>query len=481
MVARRAAGTLSGALFLVLSLSIQGRAQPAALPALPAKVGDLDDILARRNLRLIVAYSRTLYFIDRGRQLGGTAELGRAFEAWINARYKVRNGFHVVFEPTPRDRLFQALRDGRGDAVAANLTITPEREAIVDFSAPIGTGVKEIVVTGPKSPLLEHLDDLAGKDVRVRKSSSYATHLAALNATFQARGLNPMKIGDLPEEIEDEDAMEMVSAGMLPLAIVDKHKADIWVGVYPGLKARADLAVHDGGAIAWAIRKNSPKLKAELDAFMAAHAIGTSFGNTVYRRYFGGRNAVKSATSGEAESRFQALLETFRSVGENTGFDWLMLAAQGFQESGLDQSKRSHRGAVGVMQLLPATAASLGFSGVDRDATTNIRAGAAYMKQLMDKYVVDPGPDQTNRILMTFAAYNAGPGNLRKFRRAAKDSGADPNVWFDNVEQSAARIVGRETVQYVSNIYKYFIAYRMTVETLAKAAAAKAGEPDPDR
>ena len=327
----------------------------------------------------------------------------------------------------------------------------------------------------------EHLHDLAGKDVRVRKSASYATHLAALNATFQARGRNPMKLGDLPEEIEDEDAMEMVSAGMLPLAIVDKHKADIWVGVYPGLKARADLAVHEGGAIAWAIRKNSPKLKAELDAFMAAHAIGTSFGNTVYRRYFGGRNAVKGATSGEAESRFQALLETFRSVGENTGFDWLMLAAQGFQESGLDQSKRSHRGAVGVMQLLPATAASLGFSGVDRDATTNIRAGAAYMKQLMDKYVVDPGPDQTNRILMTFAAYNAGPGNLRKFRRAAKDSGADPNVWFDNVEQSAARIVGRETVQYVSNIYKYFIAYRMTVETLAKAAAAKAGEPNPDR
>ena len=415
----------------------QTASHPLSLSSLAASTGDFDAIKSRRYFRLIVAYSKTLFFIDRGRQMGSTAEIGRAFEDWVN-RKTGGHQFHVVFVPTPRDQLFTALREGRGDAIAANLTVTPERAQLVDFTTPIVTGVKEIVITGPSSPDLAALDDLAGKEIHVRKSSSYATHLAELNAAFRTRRLAEVKIIDLPDELEDEDAMEMVAAGILPLTIVDKHKADVWVGVYPSLKARSDLAINEGGVIAWALRKNSPKLAAGLNAFIAEHGWGTSFGNTVYRRYFCGSKAARPVTSKEAIARFEALIQTFRNAGDMAGFDWQMLAAQGYQESGLDQSKRSGRGAVGVMQLLPSTAASLGVTGIEKDETVNIRAGSIYMKLLMDRYVNGPGPDMNNRILMTFAAYNAGPGNLRRFRASTSAAGGDPNLWFGNVEAAAA-------------------------------------------
>ncbi len=128
------------------------------------------------------------------------------------------------------------------------------------------------------------------------------------------------------------------------------------------------------------------------------------------------------------------------------------------------------------MQLLPSTAAdpSIGVTGIDKDSEKNIQAGIKYMALLRDKYVNDPAISDKNKLLMTFAAYNAGPGNLRKFRRLAEKMKLDPNVWFDNVEVAAAKIVGVETVQYVSNIYKYFIAYDLVEKRKAKLAAGGA-------
>jgi membrane-bound lytic murein transglycosylase MltF len=261
----------------------------------------------------------------------------------------------------------------------------------------------------------------------------------------------------------------------LPLAVVDQHKAEVWTQVFPKLVLRKDLAIHRGGAIAWAIRENSPLIKAEIDAFFSQHGAGTSFGNTIRRRYFGGTKGVKSAASAAEIAKFRELLETFRRYGSNYAFEPLMLAAQGFQESGLDQSRRSPRGAVGIMQLLPKTASAppISLAGVERDAEINIHAGAKYMRHLRDAYVSDPALSERNRTLLTFAAYNAGPGNLRKFRRRAAEMGLDPNIWFNNVEQAAANIVGRETVQYVSNIYKYFIAYEMAAEQLVNIESGK--------
>jgi len=449
----------------------------ASLPQLKPWTGDLDGMMERRVIRILVPYSKTLFFIDRGRQLGVIAELGQRFQSWINARHKTKAlAITVAFVPVQRGDLERALNEGRGDIVAGNLTITPERLAVMDFAEPWMTQVKEVVVTGPSAPTLASLDDLAGREVYVRESSSYAGHLRELSKGFEARGLKPITLKPADDNLEDEDILEMVAAGLLPFAIVDDHKAALWSLVFPTLKVRSDLAVATGGSVAWGFRKNSPLLKQELAAFVSEHRLGTAFGNDVKRRYFGSDKVVKNARSEEDSKRFRDLVALFRSHGEAYRFDWLMLMAQGYQESQLDQARRSHRGAVGVMQLMPKTAAAkpIGITGVDKDASRNIQAGAAYMRYITETYIAkDPAIDARNRVLFAFAAYNAGPGNLRKFRRIAQEQGLNPNIWFGNVEHAAAQVVGRETVQYVSNIYKYFVAYSLMVEAESRAAAPK--------
>lgn len=172
------------------------------------------------------------------------AEFGQAFEAWLNKRHaRGPLRIHVAFIPTPRDEMLKALRDGLGDIVAANLTITPERLALVDFANPWIRNLQEVVVTGPKAPLLAGLDDLAGQEVRVRASSSYATHLAALSRQLVERGKPAIRIMPADEDLEDEDLLEMVQAGLLPLTIVDDHKASAWQPVFPALEIRREHVV----------------------------------------------------------------------------------------------------------------------------------------------------------------------------------------------------------------------------------------------
>ena len=431
--------------------------------------GDLDGMLKRRFVRFLVPYNKTLYMIDRGRQMGLVAEMGQAFEAWLNAKYaKGHLKIHVVFLPAARDELIPDLTDGKGDVVAGELTITPERQALVDFATPWVRDVKEVVVAGPSSPRLASLDDLSGKEAFVRASSAYAGNLRRLSTDFAARGLSPIAIRPIDEDLEDDDILQMVSAGLLPYAIVDDYQARIWAKILPGLRVRDDLVIHDDGATAWAVRKVSPLLQKELAAFIAAHGPNTSFGATVMRRYFTGPEALRNADSSLAMQRFQELLRVFERAGAKYGFDDLMLMAQGYQESQLDQSRRSPRGAVGVMQVLPSTAAAppLNIRSVDRDVQANVDAGAAYLRLVRDRYVNDPALKDPDRTLMTFAAYNAGPGNFWRFRQAAAASGFDQHVWFNNVETGAARLIGRETVQYVANIFKYYISFKLAEERL---------------
>ena len=426
-------------------------------------------MLKRRFVRFLVPYNKTLYMIDRGRQIGTMAELGQAFEAWLNAKYaKGHLKIHVVFLPAARDELIPDLTDGKGDVIAGELTITPERQALVDFATPWVRDVKEVVVAGPSSPRLASLDDLSGKEAFVRASSAYAGNLRRLSTDFAARGLSPIAIRPIDEDLEDDDILQMVSAGLLPYAIVDDYQARIWAKILPGLRVRDDLVIHDDGATAWAVRKNSPLLQKELAAFIAAHGPNTSFGATVMRRYFTGPEALRNADSPLAMQRFQELLRVFERAGAKYGFDDLMLMAQGYQESQLDQSRRSPRGAVGVMQVLPSTAAAppLNIRGVDRDVQANVDAGAAYLRLVRDRYVNDPALKDPDRTLMTFAAYNAGPGNFWRFRQAAAASGLDQHVWFNNVETGAAKLIGRETVQYVANIFKYYISFKLAEERL---------------
>jgi membrane-bound lytic murein transglycosylase MltF len=436
-------------------------------PLLRPWVGDLDGIQKRRLLRVLVPYSKTLFFIDRGREYGVAAEFGREFEEWYGVRHKSRTiRLHVTFIPVSRDELLSGLVAGRGDVAIGNLTITPERRQMVDFAAPWIKSVSEVVITGPASPKLSTLDDLAGQEIYVRRSSSYFTHLQALNQAFAARKLPPMKLIAADENLEDEDLMEMINAGLLRIIVVDDHLATNWANIFHKVVVRRDLVVQSGGEIAWALRKNSPQLRALLDGFLKKHGVRTEFTNVIVQRYYKDSKIIKSAYSAQDVQRYGAVLKYFQQYATKYSFDYLMIAAQGYQESQFDQSRRSSRGAVGVMQLLPSTAADpvIGIKGIDKSADRNINAGVKYLRHIADQYLADPEIDARNRTLMAFAGYNAGPSNLRRFRARATKLGLDPNVWFNNVENGAAQIVGRETVQYVSNIYKYYVAYSLLAE-----------------
>jgi membrane-bound lytic murein transglycosylase MltF len=451
-------------------------APESLLPTTDQWLGDLDGMRKRRAIRLLVPYSKTFYFVDKGgKQFGITYDVGHAFEEWLNKREKTKTlKISVVFIPVARDRMLSGLADGLGDIAAGNITITEERAKLVQFGDPFAQNIKEVLVTGPTAAPIVTLDDLAGRETYVRRSSSYFEHLQSLSSALEAKGMKPITISDLDDELEDEDIMEMVNAGLLPWAVVDEHKAQIWTSVFTTLTVRSDLAIHEGGEIAWAMRKDSPQLLAVVNEFTKTHKIGTTFGNILKKRYLGSDSFVKRSTSTEEIEKFQAIGQLFKKYGQEYEFDWLMIAAQGYQESKLDQSARSSRGAVGVMQLMPKTAAdpTVGIPNIE-SVDNNIHAGVKYLRTLVDKYLDDPALDRKNRTLMAFAAYNAGPGNLRKFRKLAADSGLDPNIWFHNVEHAAAEIVGRETVQYVANIYKYYVAYRLATERHQERSKAK--------
>ena len=435
--------------------------------------GDLDEMVERRLVRVGVAYNRTLYFVDQGMQRGVAYEYGKLMEDELNKRRKTGNlKVAFWFVPLPRDRLLPALVDGKVDMVIAQLTVTPERQALVDCTNPTRRDVNEIVVTGPGAPPIASIDDLAGQEVFVRKSSSYYQSLLALNERFEAAGKAPVSIRPAPENLEDDDLLEMVNAGLIKIIVVDDYLAEFWKQVLTNLTLHETVALRSGGTLAVAIRKGSPQLAAGLNAIIAEHGLGSAFGNTMEKRYLQSTKFVTDATSEAARQKFVALVELFRKYADQYDIDYLLMAAQGFQESGLDHSVRSPVGAIGVMQVMPATGKDLAVGDISQ-LEPNIHAGVKYMRWVMNEYYKDEPMDRLNKGLFAFASYNAGPGRIRQLRREAEKRGLDPNVWFGNVEQVASERIGRETVTYVSNIYKYYVAYRMVVEEQERRDAAK--------
>jgi len=438
--------------------------------------GDFDAMLERRIIRVRVPYSRSLYFNDKGRERGLSADTVRDFERWLNKKYVKQLGkrpITVLIIPSTRDKLLPGVVQGLGDIAVGNLTITEERQKTVDFvTRPGQTSVKELVVTGPKSPAIATADDLAGKTVDVRKSSSYYESLVALNGRFAKEGKPAVKIDLVPDALEDEDMMEMLNAGILEAIVVDDWKAKMWAQILSKIKVNEQAVLREGGQLGWAIRKGSPKLEAEIQAYMnASLSKGVITGRI--KQYMRKVKQIKDSTGTEEAKRFEETYALFEKYGKQYHFDPLMLAAQGFQESQLNQNAKSPVGAIGVMQLMPATGKELKVGDI-RTTDANIHAGAKYMDQLMTKYFPDAKFDEVNRTLFAFASYNCGPGNVRKIRKAAETSGFNPDMWFNNVEVVTAQKIGMETTTYVRNIYKYYVAYKLMQE--AQEARDKAKE-----
>jgi membrane-bound lytic murein transglycosylase MltF len=439
-----------------------------------AFTGDFDQMVARRLIRVGVTCNRTFYFVDKGVQRGAACEFAKAFEDWLKERYKTGNSkIYVALMPITRDDLGAALINGKIDVVMAQVTIMPDRQASVDFTKPASADISEVVVTGPGAPAIASADDLSGKNVFARKGSSYFQSLVALNGRLKAKGRPAAIIQEVPGDLEDDDVLEMVDAGLIPITVVDSYLAEFWKKVFTNLTVHGTVTLRTGASLALPIRKDSPLLKAELDAFLAKYGLGTAFGNMIEQRYLVNTKFVKNATSKAELQKFATLTGYFKKYSDRYKMDYLLMGAQGYQESGLNQNARSEVGAIGVMQLMPATGRDMNVGDITQ-TEANIHAGVKYMRLMIDQYFKDEAMDPLDNHLFAFAAYNAGPGRIRQLREEAGKRGLNPNVWFGNVEQIASERIGRETVTYVSNIYKYYVAYKLEAEDRARREASKA-------
>jgi membrane-bound lytic murein transglycosylase MltF len=432
-------------------------------------------MLARGYIRVLVTFSKTNYFLDKGNQRGLTYDAGKLFEQFVTKRLRPAKALHVVFIPVSRDRLFASLAEGRGDIAAAGLAVTPEAEKTASFATPFVTDVADVVVTASGEPALDSAAALSGREVHVRRSSSYYEHLTAFNAALARDGKPPVRIVEASENLEDEDILEMVNAGLIPATVVHGHIARFWSQVFDRIRVNEGAPVHERGSIAWAVRKDAPKLRQSVDAFARANGPGTMLFNVVYKRYLQSTDWVKNNTSEAELRRFREAIQFFRRYAAQYDLPWLLVAAQAYQESQIDQSRKSHAGAVGVMQIKPDTAEGppVFIKGVDRSIENNIHAGVKYLRFIADRYYKDAPMDRVNKGLFSMASYNAGPARITGLRKKAERMGLNPNLWFGNVEVVAARDIGRETVQYVGNIYKYYVAYTLIVQRMEQRQAAR--------
>jgi membrane-bound lytic murein transglycosylase MltF len=437
--------------------------------------GDLDAMLERGFIRVLTAYNPLFFHYDGVEQRGLVHDGMEAFAAQLHkTQPKGQPPVRVLIIPLARDELLPGLVEGRGDIVTANLTITPERQKTVQFTDPTYPDVSELLITGPAAAQVTSLDDLGDTPVHIRESSSYFEHLLVLNEERKSAGLAEIRIKKADERLEDYDLLEMVNAGILPAVIVDSHKAALWAQVFDKIKVHENVATHEGGNIAWAIRKDSPKLLEAANAFLETARKGTTLGNILLNRYVGDTAWIDNALTGAGWERYEDVVEIIKKYAGEYDFDWLIITAQGYQESKLDQSKVSPAGAVGIMQILPATAAdpNVGIPDI-QNPENNVEAGVKYLRFLRERYFTDPAIDAVNQVLFSFAAYNAGPANIAKAREKAREMSLDPNRWFGNVEVAAARTISREPVIYVRNIYKYYVAYKLHEESKAARDAAK--------
>ncbi|MCK2083406.1 lytic transglycosylase F [Aeromonas sp. 3925] len=433
-------------------------------------LGDLDAMMERRTIRVLTTYNKTGYFIHKGVQRGVTYDAFMQVEKRLNEQLRKDKAIkrhlklNFVFIPVARENLLKALIDGKGDIAAANLTITDKRrQQGVEFSAPLIENVRELLISGPDSPKVESAADLGGKSIYVRPSSSYFESLMAYNQARKEAGEPLIDIQPASEVLEDEDLVEMVNAGLLPFIVMDEHKARFWQKIFPAIRIHEEPVFRDGGIIAWAVRKESTQLLAMLNEQIKALR-GKATGEAILARYLKQNKFIKSAAEAERK-KFLQVVELFREYGNKYDVDWLLIAAQGYQESALNHKARSHVGAIGIMQIMPATGKGLKVGDI-RQLEPNIHGGVKYMRWMIDHYYADEPMTALDKALFSFASYNAGPARVARLRAEAKKRGLDPNVWFHNVEYVAAEKIGPETVTYVGNIYKYYIAYKLVMEQL---------------
>ncbi|GAB6069704.1 lytic transglycosylase F [Thiomicrorhabdus hydrogeniphila] len=473
--------TLMILISVILFVSFKANAIPSTTTLTKAKsiserinqpfIGDLDKIKERRILRVLVSYNRTNFFHTLRGDRGIEHDLMKEFEKYLNrGPLKERYRTHIVFLAHPFEQLIPDLTAGYGDIVAAGITIAPERAAYIDFTKPYITNVSEILISNKNKPAPKTIQELAGKQIIVVSNSSYIIHIQRLNQELGRLGLPAIEIVKADSLLEAEDILEMVNAGLFDYTVVDNHIAEIYQNVFTNLRLQKNFAFHYGGNIAWAINQNLPKLKKVLNDFIVKYAMpGRFLGNSLYRKYFKNPYWIKQPLSLNALDETPCLQYYFEKYATFFDFDWYLIASQAFHESGFKQDLRSHANAVGIMQIKPSTARSKIVNVPNiYNLEDNILAGVKYLAFIRDFYFDKPEYSKEDKINFTLAAYNAGPGRIRKLQRMTEARGLNPYKWHYNVEVLARQEIGQETVNYVTKIQKTKIALKLAKELATK-------------
>lgn len=440
--------------------------------ALAEDRSDLDRIDERGYIRLAIAPDPLMIAYDGRRAIGVAMDLATELEKFLAERSEVDGPPPVVVPvPRPREVVAEAVAEGRSDFTP--LYTDNGHDEGLTFTVPLLSDVNHIPVLGPEAPDIDTIDALTEVPLYVSDGSRYADSLERLNDERTAAGKQPFDVRYVDSRLDDYDLMEMAEVGLIPGTVMASHKAEFWGDIYTSVEVHQDLELTEDGRIAWAVRSENPELLAALNDFADEVKQGTLVGNVVLKKYLGSTDWIENIGAEEAAAKIAHVQPVIEEYSERYEFEPDLVLAQAYQESGLDQAKVSHAGAVGVMQVMPATASDpvVGIPNV-KDLESNVHAGVKYLRWLRDTYYSEPEIAPLDRTLLSFAAYNAGPGGVQRARAKAREMDLDPNVWFENVEIAITRAVSREPAVYVRNIFKYFVAHRLMRELEAEHEAA---------
>ncbi len=432
-------------------------------------LGTYSEMIERGEIRIAVPYDRTIYVNDKGVPRGMSIEVSKGLRKWLTEKYASQlkgKTFEVRLVPTTSTQLLSALTSGQADLVIGDFGVYGKIPNAKDFIVNHATRQeREVLVTGPNSPLIRQLTDLSGQTIYGSRNTNFHTTLSTVNKELRQDNKPPINLISPLGDLDDEDLLEMLHSGLIPYVIISDWKYKLWQPIYTGLLMHEDLSAKDSGWIGWAVRSSNADFNNDLTAFYLSDSFLqslTAFRQEDYKQHLKG---LKDPIDKTSWFRFELMRPLFERYGSEYQLNPLFIAALGFQETLLNQSAVSQVGAIGVMQLMPATGSSLGVGDIHL-LEPNIHAGADYMNQLINKYFPNAQFEGNNRSLFAVASYNIGPNNVAKARDQAQKQGFDPNRWFGNVEFTAAEHMGYEPMIYVRNVYKYYISYRLKLKEI---------------
>jgi membrane-bound lytic murein transglycosylase F len=426
--------------------------------------GDLAEMKKRGSIRMLTRNNAVSYFLYKGTQQGFDYELMKMFAK--------ENGLRLdVIVPPEASDLIPWLLEGRGDVIAAQMSITDARKEKIAFSEPY-VFVDEVLIQKAGEAPITDAAQLSGKSVHVRASSSYRETLT------KVAGVN---IVPAPEDKETEQLIGMVGRGEIPMTLADSTIAAVELAYRSDVQATLKLKTET--PIGYGARKDSKELLAALDAFVKKNYRGLEY-NVLKKQYFENKRVIDTAHTADARAtgHISPYDDIIKKRSQEYGLDWRLMASQAYQESRFDPQAKSWVGAKGLFQVMPATGKEMGFNDLE-NPEEGTHAGVKYMSRLIAQF--EPDLPFKQRVRFALAAYNAGKGHVDDARRLAKDMNLNPDKWFGNVEKAMLLLQdpkvakkarhgycrGEEPVKYVSEIQSRYDNYLTVVKDLGPTAS----------